>query len=129
MNKSEILKIYSLNQPFISSEWRAIEGDKYRHALPFEIVLTDDIEEAQVIAWDGVISLKLKRLVPEIKNYFNQGKVLLLMGESQSLFKNHALVELFNFKDYKIVELTGWSVLPEDILAALEQCHQKFKNV
>ncbi len=129
MNKTELLKIYSLNQPFISSEWRAIMGDKYRHALPFELVLTDDIEEAQIIAWDGVVSLKLKRLLPEIKNYFKQGKVLLLMGESQTLFKNHALVELMNLTDYRIVELTGWSVLPEDILAALEQCHQKCKNV
>jgi hypothetical protein len=129
MNNKEVFKIFSLNQPFISSEWRAVLGDKYRHALPFEILLTDNIFDAQVIAWDGVISLKLKRLLPEIMNLLNQGKVVLHMGESRTLLKNHEFVEFMDFSNYKIVELTGWSVLPEDILAALEQCHQKFNNV
>ncbi len=129
MNNKEVFKIFSLNQPFVSSEWRAVLGDKYRHALPFEIYLTDKISDAQVIAWDGVISLKLKRLMPEIINHLNKGKVVLLMGESQTLLKSHEFVEFMDFSDYKTVELTGWSVLPEDILAALEQCHQKFNNV
>ena len=71
----------------MTTEWRSILGDKYCHALPFDYVITDNMEEASVIAWDGVISLKQKRNVPEIEAQLKKGKVLLMIGESQT-YKN-----------------------------------------
>ena len=31
-----VLKIFSLGQPLMHTEWRSILGDKYCHALPFD---------------------------------------------------------------------------------------------
>ncbi len=123
-----VLKIFSLGQPLMFTEWRSVLGDKYFHALPFDIVVTDSITEASVIAWDGVISLKQRRLVEEFASLL-QGKILLRMGESQTLFRDHPYVKLFDTSGMTEVQLTGWSVLPEEILAALETCYKKITNV
>lgn len=124
-----VLKIYSLNQPGMYTEWRSILGDKYSHALPFDYALTDSLEEASVVAWDGVLSLKQMRLQDEILMALSKGKIFLRMGEAQTLFENHPLVKIASPKEMTIVELTGWSVLPEEILHALESCYQKINHV
>ena len=124
-----VLKIFCLNQPFIDTEWRSILGDKYSHALPFDYTITKSIEESTVIAWDGIVSLKLRRILPEIAAHLKSGKVLLMMGESQTLLRDHLLVELFNSPEVSTIQLSGWSVLPEEILAALQTCYQKIANV
>ncbi len=127
--KRAVLKIFSLGHPLMTTEWRSILGDKYCHALPFDFVVTDNMEEASVIAWDGVISLKQRRNQAEIEAQLRKGKVLLMMGESQTLFKDFPLVRIFNSPEIATIQLTGWSVLPEEILAALEACYQKITHV
>ncbi len=127
--KRSLLKIFSLGHPLMTTEWRSILGDKYCHALPFDYVITDNMEEASVIAWDGLISLKQKRNVPEIEAQLKKGKVLLMIGESQTLFKDYPIVSIFNSPEIATIQLSGWSVLPEEILAALEACYQKITHV
>ena len=124
-----VLKIFSLGQPLMHTEWKSILGDKYCHALPFDYTLTDNIDEAGVIAWDGVISLKQRRIESELIAHLQKGKVLLRMGESQTLFADHPYIKLFQSPEIATIQLTGWSVLPEEILAALEACYQKMTNV
>lgn len=127
--KRPVLKIYSLGHPLMTTEWRSILGDKYCQALPFNIEITESMEDASVIAWDGVISLKQRRNVPEIEAELRKGKVLLMLGESQTLFKDHPLVKIFSSKENCTIQLTGWSILPEELLAAFEACYQKIANV
>lgn len=124
-----VLKIYSLGHPLMTTEWLSILGDKYCHALAFDYAITDNMEEASVIAWDGVISLKQRRILPDIEAQLKKGKTLLMMGESQTLFQDFPLVKIFNSPEIATVQLTGWSVLPEEILAALETCYQKTTHV
>ncbi len=124
-----VLKIYSLGHPLMTTEWRSILGDKYCHALSFDYAITDNMDEASVIAWDGVISLKQRRIQPQIEAQLKKGKVLLMMGESQTLFQDFPIVRLFNSPEIATIQLTGWSVLPEELLAALEACYQKITHV
>jgi hypothetical protein len=127
--KKAVLKIFSLGHPLVTTEWRSILGDKYCHALPFDYVISDKMEDATVIAWDGVISLKQRRILPEIEAQLKKGKILLMMGESQTLFQDYQIVKIFNSPEIATIQLTGWSVLPEEILAALEACFQKIAHV
>lgn len=124
-----VLKIFSLGQPLMFTEWKSILGDKYCHALPFDYVLTESIDEASVIAWDGVISLKQRRFASELIQHLQKGKILLRMGESQTLFQSHPFIQLFQSPEITSIALNGWSVLPEEILAALEACYQKLTHV
>ncbi len=124
-----VLKIFSLSQPLMHTEWLSILGDKYCHALPFDYVLTDNMQEASVIAWDGVISLKQRRIEKELVAEFSSGKILLRMGEAETLFKDHPFVKIFNDQNIPTIHLNGWSVLPEEILSALEACFQKLHHV
>jgi len=124
-----VLKIFSLGQPMMNTEWKSILGDKYCHALPFDYVQTDCMAEASVIAWDGVISIKGRRLMDEVASELKKGKVLLRMGEAETLFQDHPFIRIFNSPEIATIQLTGWSVLPEEILAALEVCYQKTTNV
>lgn len=125
----QVLKIFSLGHPLMHTEWKSILGDKYCHALPFDYEVTQSLEDASVIAWDGVISLKQRRLEEEILSQLRKGKILLRMGESQTLFQGHPFIKLFNSSEISTVPLYGWSVLPEEILAALEECYQKLAHV
>jgi Ni,Fe-hydrogenase III small subunit len=130
MSKEKVvLKIFCLHQPLISTEWKSLMGDKFCYALPFNLSFVESIEEASVIVWDGVVSHKMKRILPDILVQFQKGKILLLMGESHSLFKGSRYVELLNIENIQLVQLSGWSVLPEEILGALETCYQKIINV
>lgn len=124
-----ILKIFSLGQPLMHTEWKSILGDKYCHALPFDYAITDNVDDATVIAWDGVISLKQRRIEKELIQHLQKGKVLLRMGESQTLLQSHPFVKLFQSPEIATIQLNGWSVLPEEILAALEACYQKMNHV
>jgi hypothetical protein len=122
------LLIYGLNQPLLTTEWVSMLGDKFSQALPFQFLLTDDISAAHVVAWDGVISPKLERIIPEIEKHLAT-KILLFMGESQTLLRDHPIVRLYQGNPERTFQLTGWSVLPEEILAMLETCYQKIQHV
>jgi hypothetical protein len=126
--KKSRLKIYSLAQPLLHTEWISILGDKFSAALDFEIEFTDDPMSAQVIAWDGVVSPKLRRLLPQLQLLL-EGKTLLLMGESRFLYEKSPLVALYPLKNKKIIQLPGWSILPEEILKLLNECYQAADDV
>ncbi len=124
-----VLKIFSLGHVLMTTEWKSILGDKYCHALPFDYLITDNIEEASVIFWDGLISLKRQSIQQEVQALISKGKILLILGESSTLFENHSIVQYYKNSDASTVYLNGWSILPEEILAALEACYQKTIHV
>lgn len=122
------LLIYGLNQPLIKTEWISILGNKFSEALSFKFKFTDDISAAHVVAWDGTISPKLERMMPEIERQL-ETKILLFLGESQTLLKSHPFVRIHQGNPERTLQLTGWNVLPEEILATLEECYQKIHHV
>lgn len=126
--KRPLLKVHCLSMPQVSTEWGSLLGDKYRQALAFDIELTDDPREAQVIAWDGIVGRKLEALMPEIINLLKD-KVLLLTGESTTLMQDSPFVRYVQVEPQAHVDLPGWTILPEDLLASLEACYQKIIHV
>ncbi len=123
------LKIYNFSHPLMHTEWLTLTGDKYHRILPFEWEMVKDIAASQVIVWDGIITPKNQTIVDELHVVLKQDKILLLMGESMTLFKNHPIVKNLDPKDLKVVEVTGWNILPEEILEAFESCYQKLNHV
>jgi Ni,Fe-hydrogenase III small subunit len=130
MNEKQVaLKIYNLSHPLMNTEMFSIQGDKYVRSLPFEWQIVNDMASADIIVWDGVITPKNQDVIKPLLESFKTSKVLLLLGESMTLFKNHPMVQLVELSDLRYVELAGWSVLPEEILSAFDQCREKLKNV
>ncbi len=123
------LRIYNFSHPLMHTEWLTLTGDKYHRTLPFEWEMVKEMASAQVITWDGVITPKNQSIVDEMIRELKGNKILLLIGESMTLLKNHPMVKLLDPKDLNFVEVAGWSILPEEILAALESCHQKLNHV
>ena len=104
-------------------------GDKYSRALPFAWELTTDYDAADVVLWDGVITARNRSVAERVLADARGTKVLLLVGESATLFQNNPLVELVDPVAINAVELPGWNVLPEDILEALAKCHKRVNRV
>ncbi len=123
------LRIYTFSHPLMHTEWLTLAGDKFFKTLPFEWEMVKDLSSAQVITWDGVITPKNEPLVAEVLKELKSNKILLLIGESMTLLKNHPMVKILDPKELKFVEVAGWSILPEEILSALELCHQKLNHV
>jgi hypothetical protein len=123
------LKFFCLGNPATSTELLSVLGDKFCHAPPFELILTSSIEESSVIVWDGVVSLKMRRIFPDILNYLRQNRVLLLIGDSSTLIQKQSFLNQFQPDEIASVCLNGWSLLPEEIIGAFEKCYQKIKNV
>lgn len=123
------LRIYNFGHPLMHTEWPTLMGDKYHHTLPFEWEMVNDVTAAQVVTWDGIITPKNQSMVENMMGEMKGNKILLLIGESMTLLKNHPIVKLLDPKDLNFVEVAGWSILPEEILAALESCHQKLNHV
>ena len=130
MKKKPIpIKIFSFSHPMVQAESLSVLGDKYKHALPFEWEVVSDLTQAQIIAWDGVVSLKNQLLVDQILTEVKKDKVLLLIRESMTLLKDHSIVKLYEPHEINYVEVSGWGILPEEILAALNECYKKLKHV
>jgi hypothetical protein len=123
--KNKIMKVYIALHPATCTEWISIQGDKYRHALPFAWEIVDDLKLADVLVWDGVISPKSENLPEIVDDLVNKGKVLLLQGEAVTLMKEHPWVKLFYSEKVEFFSLPGWSVLPEELLGVLEKCYKK----
>lgn len=128
-NEVQPLKIFNLSQPFMKTEWLSLLGDKYRDTLSFPWEIVSDYESAEVVVWDGVISPKRAESINRVLEDLKNNKVLLLMGESMISLRDHKIVSLVDLDQIRYVELPGWTVLPEDILGAIELCHQKLKHV
>jgi len=123
------LKIFNFSHPLIQTEWMTLMGDKYNRALSFEWEMVNDIESAAVVTWDGIVTPRNRELVEKMLTQLKGNKILLLIGESMTLLKNHPVVQSFETNELKIIEIPGWSLLPEEILGALETCHQKLNHV
>jgi len=121
------LKIFCLSHPLFDTEWLSLLGDKYQGALEFDFTIVDDISEAQVVVWDGIITPKNTFYLKPVLEKIRASKILLLQGELRTLFVGHPFVKMVNLENMKYVELPGLTVLPEELLSALEQCHQKLQ--
>jgi Ni,Fe-hydrogenase III small subunit len=128
-NKILNLKVFSFSHPLMNTEWLSILGDKYSQALPFRLEMVPHPDLAEVIVWDGVTTLKNQQVVGSFLKRIGPDKVLLLLGESVTLLKQNSLVKIIDPQDVQYVEVSGWSILPEEILSALEICYQKLNHV
>jgi len=127
--KLPALKIFNFSHPLMNTEMFSVVSDKYSSSLPFEWTLVTDYSSAEVVVWDGVITPKNESVVSRMIEDFRTSKILLLTGVAQTLLKNHPLVKIVGLEGLNYVEVPGWNVLPEEILAAIEICHQKLKHV
>lgn len=123
------VKIYNFSHPLMNTEWLSIQSDKFSRSLPFEWQMVNDYASAEIVIWDGVITPKNAELTSVMFKDFKDSKVLLLLGESMTLLKNHPTVKMLNPEGLRFVEVAGWNILPEEILSALEVCREKLKNV
>lgn len=128
-DKNQSLKIYNFSHPLMQTEIFSLTGDKYKDTLSFKWELTNNYASSDVVLWDGVITVKNKEAVEKMIDDVKSGKVLFLLGESETLMKNHPLVKLQKTENLNCVELFGWNILPEEILSALETCYKKSKHV
>lgn len=121
------LKILNFSNPMMRTEMFSLMGDKFRHVLPFDWEFVSDEKEANVIVWDGVIT---KKIAPVIKPLnFRQGRVLIILGEPQTLIDSNAEVKSFNAQGVDVIQLSGWSILPEEILMAFDEAYKKLTHV
>lgn len=128
-DKNQTLKIFNFSHPLMQTEIFSLTGDKYKDTLPFKWEITSDYAASDVVLWDGVITVKNKEAVEKVIDDVKSGKVLFLLGESETLLKNHLMVKLQNTENLNCVARFGWNVLPEEILSALEICYKKSKHV
>lgn len=123
------LTIFALSQPLWSTEWASLRGDKFRNALPFPVRFVSNIEEAQVIAWNGMLTPKSSSALKPLIEKLNHGSILLLMGERRTLLEGHPFVKFANSSKWRVVELPGWSVLPEEMLKSIHECWELISHV
>lgn len=128
-DKNQTLKLYNFSHPLIYTEVLSLLSDKFSRTLPFSWEFTSDYETSDVVLWDGVITINNGEITHKIIEDVKRGKVLLLIGESATLMKNHPMVKLLNPENLNVVEVPGWNVLPEEILNAIELCYKKMNNV
>lgn len=130
MNKKDTtLRLYNFSHPLMNTEVYSIIGDKYSGTLPFSIELVDELNHSDVVLWDGVITTKNKSAVEVILSSIGPDRMLLLIGESITLFHEHPMVKMVEGKNLNLLELPGWSVLPEEILQKLTESFKKLKHV
>lgn len=121
------LKIFNFSNPMMKTEMFSLMGDKFRQVLPFEWEFVVDEKEANVIVWDGVLT---KKIAPVLKPLnFRQGRVLIILGEPQTLIEENAEVKAFNAQGVEVIQLSGWTILPEEILMALDEAYKKLTHV
>jgi Ni,Fe-hydrogenase III small subunit len=127
--KVQTLKLFNVSHPLMMTETLSLLGHKYAEALPFSWQFTSDLSEANVLLWDGIITKKNKARMEDILKQVESGKILLLLGESTTLYENSKEVEKLNINEDQCVIASGWSVLPEDLLCAFETCYKKLNHV
>lgn len=125
----ETLKIYQLPNPLMSTELLALLGNKYFEALSFRWEFVSDISQCDVVIWDGVINSKSARIYETMIPYIDDKKMLMLVRDSLAYPSENPMIKLIDLEKVQYVEISGWGALPEEILAALEQCYKKIKHV
>lgn len=127
--KNTTLKLFNFSHPLMNTEMYSIAGDKYSGTLSFTFEFVDNINDSDVVLWDGLITSKNKNVAEIILGLIGPERILLLIGESLTLFREHPMVKLIDYKNLNLMELPGWNVLPEEILQTLTECYKKLKNV
>jgi len=124
------LNIFIFGTTLYSNEWSALLGDKYQSALSFPWAITDDVEHAEVIAWSGLMnsksSVQLKKFESILKE---KNRILILENEAKSLYASNPDTLSIDLHEIRFVALPSGGVLPEDLLAAIDNCHKKLTNV
>lgn len=128
MKKEKLkLKILNFSNPMMRTEMFSLMGDKFRNVLPYDWEFVNDEKEANVIVWDGVITEKMAPFIKPLN--FRQGRVLIILGEPQTLVESNPQVKSFNAEGVDVIHLSGWTILPEEILMALDEAYKKLTNV
>lgn len=122
------IRLYNFSHPLMETEVLSVLTDKYRSILPFECVEVYDLDQADIVLWDGVLTPKNQTRVEKMMETINSGRVLFVLGESQTLFKDHPIVKFVDPSGLNFVELPGWSLLPEDLLQGLNECYKKLNH-
>jgi Ni,Fe-hydrogenase III small subunit len=128
-DKQVAFKIYHFSHPLMQTEMISLAGDKYKNVLPFEWTFVNSFNEADVVVWDGIITPRNQGYIRDMLENIGSTKALLLLGESLTLFRNHPMVQELKFDSIKKVEVAGWNILPEEILAAFEACREQLTHV
>lgn len=102
-----------------STEWLSLEGSKFKDALSFPWKFVSSPKEAHVIVWDGVLTPKLSHRKAEIMEMLIPKKILICNGA----------IEDAHFDSVEKVILPGLTNKPEELLAALNECFERLKNV
>lgn len=123
MKKNHVIRLFSFSHLLVDSEVPSLLGDKFFQGSDFTLVLTRDLEKANVIAWDGIVTKKNKIFAEKILNELKNGKALLLLRN------NAGESPVINLDEINYVELPAWSVLPEELMIGLMECHKKLKHV
>lgn len=126
--KSE-LTIYALSHSLWSPEFSGLLGAKYRDALPFKLKFVDRVKDARVIIWDGVLTPKGSLVQDQLIEQLNHGAILMQTGERRTLLEGHAYVKFATSPKWRVIELPGWGILPEEILKGLNECWELLSNV
>lgn len=126
--KSKKLKFYNFSHPLLDTEILSLLGDKYISALPFSLELSQNYDECDVVLWDGLISPRRNSFLERVLRDVREKKLLLLLANSDSLFRDHPIVSIVEYQD-RVVKVGGMGLLPEDILDAFEKCFQKLNHV
>lgn len=129
MNKDKTLKLFNFSHPLLNTEINSIIGDKFSGSLPFKIEIVDSLEAANVVLWDGIVTPKNRKVSDKIIKSIGPDRVLFLIGESMTLFKGHDVAQPVDSSGLNVVELPGWTILPEEIISKVQNCYQKLYNV
>lgn len=123
----KLLRIFNFSHPLMVTESLALLGDKYVSALPFKISAVNNIQDSDIVLWDGVLTPKNKKMVNRMMESLSPSRLLIIMGESYTLLDENEVVKVYETREEKIS--SGWSLLPEDLLNVLLDCHKKLQNV
>lgn len=127
-DQQHTLRIFNFSNPQASTEILSVLGDKFVNTLPFKWEITTDYKASDVVIWDGVITPKNRHYVDQIVNDSDK-KIILLVGESVTLLKQSPVAKMVEMDRSNVVELFGWTLIPEEILSAFQTCYQKLGHV
>jgi hypothetical protein len=125
----QTLKIFILSSPVVATEIFALSGDKYKNALPFRWEMTSDFTSAQIVIWDGVITLRNQAVMRSIISKMTAGKVLLFLNGSSTFLRENPTAKVMELDKVPLVEVKGRNILPEELISALEACQKKLSYV
>ncbi len=123
------LRIYNLSHSLMKTEIFSLLGDKYLSVLPEGTSIVSTPAEANVISWDGLMPAKFRSQLVKFIDRNKAGKVFLLTGEPVTLAENNQAVRLLKTENLDVVEVAGWNILPEELVAGLIECHKKINHV